>query len=138
MEDAILIDPGLDFQQEIEPDIHFTGDKDLIRQAILNVVSNAIKYNRVEGFVNVSVRLFDEAVEIEITNAGDAIPADCAAKLFDRFFRGERARQAQKEGRGLGLSLAREFIRAHKGTLSLVRNETDAISFLIHLPTKAI
>ena len=134
MEDAVLIEPDLEFVQEIGADIHFTGDKDLLRQAILNVVTNAIKYNRADGFVKVALRAVEAAIEIEVSNAGDAIPEACAARLFDRFYRGEAVRQAQKEGRGLGLSLAREFVKAHGGSLSLERNRTDDIAFLIRIP----
>ena len=133
MEDTVLIDSNLDFQKEIENDISYTGDKDLIRQAILNVISNAIKYNRKDGFVKVALRKSAKGIEIEVVNAGEAIPKECADKVCDRFFRGEAARQAKTEGRGLGLSLAREFIKAHNGTLSLERNEADDIAFIIRL-----
>ncbi|MEX0327029.1 MAG: sensor histidine kinase [Puniceicoccaceae bacterium] len=134
MEDTVLIDPDLQFHQEIEPGVIFNGDRDLIRQAILNVISNAIKYNRVDGFVKVLLRTREDIVEIEVINAGAAIPETSAGKLFDRFFRSESARETGKEGRGLGLSLARESIKAHKGRLSLERNNEDDIAFLIQLP----
>ncbi|MEX0331526.1 MAG: ATP-binding protein [Puniceicoccaceae bacterium] len=134
MEDTVLIDPDLQFQQTIEADIVISCDRDLIRQAILNVISNAIKYNRMDGFVKVQVRSGTDLVEIEVINAGPAIPEASAEQLFDRFFRSDTARETGKEGRGLGLSLAREFVKAHKGQLSLARNREDDISFLIQLP----
>ena len=137
MEDAALIEPDLQVDQDIDPEILYTGDKDLIRQAILNVVSNAIKYNRPQGFVKLTLRRTGDWIGMEVTNAGEAIPPECADKLFDRFFRGDTARQSKAEGRGLGLSLAREFVKAHKGTLSLEGNETDAITFVIRLPERS-
>ena len=74
------------------------------------------------------------SVQLDVINSGDAIPTDKAGKLFDRFFRVDDSRNSKVEGKGLGLSLAREFVKAHNGTLELVGNETDKITFRMDLP----
>ena len=76
----------------------------------------------------------DSLVVLEVTNSGEPIPPGQVNHLFDRFYRADNATRSRVAGRGLGLALAREFARAHDGTLSLSRNEAGYISFRLELP----
>jgi signal transduction histidine kinase len=139
-EDAAAASPLLDISVNGETELPMDGDPSLLRQLVFNLISNATKYNRPGGFVRVRIvreRRDDQPrAVIEVTNAGHAIPLENAARVFDRFFRGDPARNRAVEGLGLGLSLAREFARAHGGDLTLASNSGDNITFRLELPVR--
>jgi signal transduction histidine kinase len=124
---------GLTLQHEIEPSVTVHADRALLRQVFQNLLSNAIKYNREAG--HVSLRLAREASEVVFTiiNTGAAIPAEIQPRLFERFFRGDKAHNRQTDGFGLGLNIAAEFARANHATLKLIRSEEDQTIFEVRL-----
>ncbi|MFO1437817.1 MAG: ATP-binding protein [Verrucomicrobiaceae bacterium] len=126
---------GLTLQHEIEPSVTVHADRALLRQVFQNLLSNAIKYNREAG--HVSLRLAREASEAVFTiiNTGAAIPAEIQPRLFERFFRGDKAHNRQTDGFGLGLNIAAEFARANHATLKLLRSEEDQTIFEVRLAT---
>lgn len=126
---------GLTLQHEIEPSVTVHADRALLRQVFQNLLSNAIKYNREAG--HVSLRLAREASEVVFTiiNTGAAIPAEIQPRLFERFFRGDKAHNRQTDGFGLGLNIAAEFARANHATLKLLRSEEDQTVFEVRLAT---
>jgi two-component system heavy metal sensor histidine kinase CusS len=134
IEDAELMAPEIKFERDIEDSIEVKGDRDLLRQCVFNMVTNAIKYNRENGFIRLSLRKSRFNVDLDITNTGKCIPENMAPKVFDRFVRADPSRDSKVNGRGLGLSLAREFAKAHHGTLELLHNEDDQITFRLELP----
>ena len=114
---------GLSFSSEIAPGIKVRADRVLLMQAVQNLLSNAIKYNAESG--EVSCSLSEDAGEAVVTffNTGEPIPADEQGKIFDRFYRVDKARgPAGVEGFGLGLNLSLEIVRAHGGTLRLAES----------------
>jgi two-component system heavy metal sensor histidine kinase CusS len=132
--DGKAMAPDLSFESTGEDALGLKGDPGLLRQLVYNLVSNAIKYNRPKGMVR--TRLYQEADRVcfEITNSGMAIPSRDASRIFERFFRMDPSRNTAIPGRGLGLSLAQEFARAHGGHLELVANADEAITFRLELP----
>jgi signal transduction histidine kinase len=108
------------------------GDRALLRMALMNLIKNAITYNEKGGSVTLSLVL-SKAVEFTICNTGPGIaPAD-QPKVFDRFFRGSLPRTQSPDGLGLGLSLAREVILAHKGKLLLKESTSGHTCFSVEL-----
>lgn len=95
------------------------GDKLMIRRAISNLLSNAIRYTPNGGVINVEIDRADaDAVRITVDNPGDEIPPESLPRLFDRFFRVDPARQRDSEGAGLGLAITRSIVEAHGGKIS--------------------
>lgn len=120
VEDAQILaaDSDIKFHMEIEDGIKVRGDRALLRMALLNLIKNAIAYNEQGGSVSLSLVLRKE-VEFTICNTGPGIaPAD-QPRIFERFFRGAFHGSQSPDGLGLGLSLAREIILAHRGKLLL-------------------
>src|SRR5882672_11063242 len=95
------------------------GDRHLLRELLLNLADNAIKYNRPNGSVEFVLRRNDENVELKISNSGEGIPPEALPRVFDRFFRGDSAHSSAVDGCGLGLSIAQWITGAHGGKLSL-------------------
>lgn len=135
-EDAGLLagEQRIQFSCAIEKKLVIDADRVLLMQAVQNLVSNAIKYNRPGGRADLSCSKSGSMIILEVGNTGPAIPADHQAAIFERFHRVAQARADAPEGSGLGLNLAREIINAHKGTLELLSGEADAIRFRITIP----
>ncbi|MFN6561835.1 MAG: ATP-binding protein [Nostoc sp. ChiSLP01] len=119
VEDVELLAPHLSLQSDIPDGLKVQGDRDLLIQVLQNLLSNAIKYNLPNGWIKIHAHQNQTTLQIKITNASKDIPASDRSRLFDRFYRGDHARTRKVEGIGLGLSLAREIVRAHGGDLTL-------------------
>ncbi|GHB90326.1 hypothetical protein GCM10007047_01270 [Cerasicoccus arenae] len=136
-EDIPLINPELEFEAHIAPGVIVLGDFDLLRLLAQNLLVNAIRYNCRDGWMRVTLSFSGEQMELTIANTASPIPADQAARLFDRFYRADAAR-ANSGGSGLGLSLAREIAEAHQADLALCRNDGDVVAFRLRMACQQI
>jgi len=98
-----------------------------------NLASNAVKYNHDGGLVRFELLAEAGHVLIRIANTGVQIPPADRDRIFERFYRADPARSGRVEGTGLGLSLAREIIRAHGGNLSLESSDDQLTRFILSL-----
>ena len=134
VEDVELLAPHLSVKNDIPPKLKVQGDRDLLMQVLQNLVSNAIKYNLANGWIDISAKATQKTLHITIANASKEIPKSDRDRLFERFYRGDPARTRQVEGIGLGLSLAREIARAHRGDLTLNSTSDGQTAFTLTLP----
>lgn len=126
----VLAEPArLDFEIDLGRGIQVLADPALLRTALLNLFSNAVKYNEPGGRIRATLTARDQQVVFEIGNSGPGIPETDRARIFTRFHRGDSARQRTIDGVGLGLSLAREIVRAHGGELDLLQSHDGWTSF---------
>jgi len=126
--------PDIDFCLEEGGALETRADRGLVRQILLNLLSNGARYNREGGRVTVSMKQSRGQTLLEVENTGPAIPEELRERIFDRFSRGDVSRERTDGGLGLGLSLAMEFARAMNGDLRLVSPAEDAIRFELELP----
>jgi two-component system, OmpR family, heavy metal sensor histidine kinase CusS len=134
LEDIELLAPHLEIQTEIGDGLCVQGDRDLLIQALQNLISNAIKYNLPNGWIRIEAHRQGATVSITISNCSQDIPISDRDRIFDRFHRGDPARTRKVEGIGLGLSLAREIARAHGGDLTLDPTLSGQTAFTLTLP----
>jgi signal transduction histidine kinase len=134
VEDARMMAPGLAISGEITPGIKVEADSELFRQVLVNLISNALKYNVDNGWLKVVAIQTHEQTSIVIGNAAKDIPIEARDKIFERFYRVDSARNRKIDGTGLGLSLSREIVRAHGGELSLLNSANSKVEFLVTLP----
>ncbi|MBM3890529.1 MAG: HAMP domain-containing protein [Verrucomicrobia bacterium] len=135
-EDIGFVAPQLRVETEIQPGITVSADRALLRQAIGNLTSNAVKYNDDTGLVRLRLEAGAQDVRVTISNTGPAIPEEERPRIFERFYRASNSRSRQVDGAGLGLSLAREIARAHRGDLLLDATGESLTSFVLVLPRK--
>jgi two-component system, OmpR family, heavy metal sensor histidine kinase CusS len=133
-EDIELIAPDLEVRMEIDRNLFVNADLALLVQVLQNLISNATKYNFPDGWVNISAKQRDRSIAISIANSSKDIPIDERERIFDRFYRGDPARNRHVEGLGLGLSLAREIVYAHGGNLTLDPTPSGQTAFTLTLP----
>ena len=133
-EDAEIMGPGLNIELVLPERVVVRADSDLIRLVLNDLTGNAVKYNVSGGTLKFDLTDGKDEVRLVITNSGVAIPEDERELIFERFYRVDKSRGSRAPGTGLGLSLAREIIRAHQGTLRLEPPDKELISFSITLP----
>jgi signal transduction histidine kinase len=132
--EALAAESRLEVRFNAEPDLRVRADWPLLRQAILNLLHNAVRYNDPAGYIEVTLASRNGQVELEVSNSGPGIPASDQARVFDRFFRVDAARGRRTDGVGLGLSLAREIVGAHQGRLVLKEGRPGHTRFALTLP----
>src|SRR5215204_3559990 len=112
------------------------ADRDKIKQVILNLMSNAIKYNRTNGSVIVSGSYNDTEESIVIQDTGIGIPDDSLPHLFQKFYR-VREHEGKASGTGLGLSISKQIIQGHNGRIEVKSKMAVGTSFTVHMPRSA-
>ena len=131
----ILAEPhGIKVELETCEEISVRGDRHRLRQLLLNLADNAIKYNQPQGRVTMGLRRADDFAEFTITNTGAGIPAEILPRVFDRFFRGDPAHENTIEGCGLGLSIAQWIVSAHDGTIQIESAPSKLTTVTVRLP----
>ncbi len=131
--DLLTEEAGLTLDSSIEPDLWIHGDELMIGQAIQNLISNSLKHNQSGGFVKWTLASKEDQVAFFIENSGPSIEQREQTHIFDRFFRGQKTRSRKANGMGLGLSLAKEIVLAHQGTLHLIRSNDTSTAFELRL-----
>jgi signal transduction histidine kinase len=124
---------GLTLEHHIQPGITVHADRALVQQVFQNLLSNAIKYNRPQGRVSLKLSQQDAQTVFTVTNTGPAIPVENQQRLFERFFRGDKAHTRQTDGYGLGLNIATELARANGAELRLVSSKEDETVFEVRM-----
>ena len=112
--------------------VEIRADGAALRQVVLNLLDNAIKYNRPDGWVRIELRCDDTNATLTFENTGEVIPAALASRIFERFVRGQD-RQGN-DGAGLGLSIAKAITEAHGGTVSCEPRPEGGARFSVRLP----
>ncbi len=111
-----------------------TGDPHRLRQLLLNLIDNAVKYNRPGGKISITLTSTEQRSELLLSNTGPGIAPETLPRVFDRFFRGEAARNGEVEGCGLGLSIAQWIVAAHHGTISIDSPPGKLTAVTVRLP----
>ena len=130
---------SLQLEDAVESPIR--ADESLLRRMILNLLHNAIKYTPEGGRVTVTCRREAEEYVLSIADTGPGIPAELQPRLFERFFRADKARSRSEDdggGAGLGLSISRWIAEAHHGRLELTRSDATGSVFTAWLPADSL
>jgi heavy metal sensor kinase len=112
------------------------GDEPLLRRLLLNLLDNAIKYTPSGGAVTLDARAENGSYVVDVEDTGTGVSADARDRIFDRFYRGQRAREAGEpsSGAGLGLAIAQWIAQAHGGSVALARSDDTGSVFRVTLP----
>ena len=115
--------------------IQFKGDRDRLKQVLLNLVGNAIQYTPQGGDVRMGLARIGDQARIIVRDTGPGIPSEDLPYIFDRFYRAEKSRtRSSSPGFGLGLSIAKWIVENHGGTINVESREGQGTTFAIWLP----
>ncbi|WHY33352.1 ATP-binding protein [Cytobacillus firmus] len=143
LEDVVAIMKGkaaekeivLEYKREEKP-VYIEGDVHRLKQVFINIISNAISYTPNQGVVYISSADSDRTVLTEIRDTGIGIEAGEIPRIFERFYRVDKARSRNSGGTGLGLAIVKHLVEAHKGTISVKSEVGKGTAFIIELPKK--
>lgn len=113
------------------------GDRHRLRQLLLNLTDNAMKYNQPNGRVCFALRRSGSHAELTIANTGPGIPPEAISRVFDRFYRAGEFRNFEAEGSGLGLSIAQWIVKAHGGEIHITSPLEQLTTVTVTLPLLA-
>jgi two-component system sensor histidine kinase SenX3 len=125
---------GVVLKTDCPKGVYVKGDRNQLVSAVANLVENAIKYSGDGKLVQLLVKVADTSVSIEVIDQGIGIAAKDQQRIFERFYRVDRARSRATGGSGLGLSIVRHVIAHHGGTVSVMSEEGRGATFTVVLP----
>ncbi|HEY8540862.1 MAG TPA: HAMP domain-containing sensor histidine kinase, partial [Pseudothermotoga sp.] len=122
---------------DVSEPIFILADRKRIRQVLINLVSNGVKYSKENGndkFVKISTKIDNAFVIISISDNGIGIPEEYQQKVFEKFFRVGSALDYRTEGAGIGLTITKEIVELHGGRIWLESKVNDGSVFYVQLP----
>lgn len=127
---------GIKISYESYRDVTAEVDEVKLSLALSNLIENAVKYNIDNGWVKVSLNADPKSFYIKVADSGVGIPDDAKDRVFDRFYRVDKARSRDTGGTGLGLAIARNAIISHDGIIRLYSEQGKGTTFTVRLPIK--
>jgi two-component system sensor histidine kinase SenX3 len=125
---------AIEFEKSMNAPL-MNGDHFQLVSAVSNIVDNAVKYSDKGDLVAVSVTSTDGAVEVQVTDQGIGIPMGSLERIFERFYRVDRARSRGTGGTGLGLSIVRHVVTNHGGEVNVRSREGEGSTFILRFPS---
>jgi two-component system, OmpR family, sensor histidine kinase CiaH len=134
---ALANEHGLELTHAVPATLMVSGDRDQLRQALLILLDNAVRYTPAGGRIHVQARPDGREALLTVHDTGIGISQEALERVFERFYRGDEARNRQSGGVGLGLAIARELVTRHGGRISVTSTEGAGSTFEIRLPRGA-
>ncbi|MBU1869796.1 MAG: cell wall metabolism sensor histidine kinase WalK, partial [Candidatus Omnitrophica bacterium] len=119
---------------DLPADIMIKADKDKIEQVLTNLIDNAIKFNKQHGFVRIYCQSQDDKIKVYVEDSGSGILPKDIPRIFERFYRVDKARSRELGGTGLGLSIVKHIIELHGGSVGVESAEGLGSSFWFTIP----
>ena len=122
------------FSSQIQPELTFHGDERAIGQVISILLDNALKYSPPEGAISLTLEKRGRHLHLEVCNTAASLPSENLNRLFDRFYRADPSRSSQTGGYGIGLSIAKAVVAAHRGEITAFSRDGHSLTVSVHLP----
>jgi two-component system sensor histidine kinase CiaH len=129
--EAAVYERDLTMDYEIEPDLMLHGSSEQIKQVVMILLDNAIKYSNPKGSISLTFKKRGHELALKVTNTGEGIPAEHLERIFDRFYRIDSSRARKLGGYGLGLAIAKSIVEQHKGKISAKSVPGEKTSFMV-------
>lgn len=133
--EAVIFENNISLQYNIEPNLKAYGNSEQIKQVVMILLDNALKYTNHKGSVNVTLKKHQNNMLFSVTNTGKGIPEEYKDEIFDRFYRIDKSRSRNKGGYGLGLAIAKAIVKEHKGKISVKSVLDESTTFTVELPS---
>ncbi|MDD5477827.1 MAG: ATP-binding protein [Candidatus Omnitrophica bacterium] len=125
---------AVEIKIELPQSLEIVADKSKIEQVFANLINNAIKYNKEKGSVRIYSETLAEKIKIVVEDSGSGIPAKDIPRIFERFYRVDKARSRELGGTGLGLSIVKHIIELHSGSVGVESTEGLGSKFWFIIP----
>ncbi len=132
----IALSRGIEITYESYKDVIAEVDETKLTSALSNIIENAIKYNVDNGWIKVTLNADNKYFHVKVADSGVGIPEDCKHRVFDRFFRVDKARSRDTGGTGLGLAITKNIVLMHGGVIKLYSESGQGTTFTIKIPLR--
>lgn len=132
--EAVIFEKNIAFDYSIEPGLTVTGSSEQIKQVVMILLDNAVKYTNPKGAVTISLKKQNNEVLLSVSNTGEGIAAEHLTRIFDRFYRTDNSRARKQGGYGLGLAIAKSIVDQHKGKIYAKSVAGESATFYVQLP----
>ncbi|QSS99206.1 PAS domain-containing protein [Pontibacillus sp. ALD_SL1] len=127
---------GIGLEQTIDTEGYIDGDSARLKQVVINLVTNAINYTPSGGTIKLELKNQKDSFMISVTDSGIGIPKEDVPRIFERFYRVDKARSRNSGGTGLGLAIVKHIVEAHGGSIDVESEYQQGTAFHITLPKK--
>jgi len=134
---GLVVDSGVELEFSGAPDATVMADADALNQVFGNLIENALKYGKGGKRIRVGARLVEHEVEFCVQDFGPGIASEHLGRIFERFYRVDKARSRESGGTGLGLAIVKHIIQAHGGRIRAESELGSGASFYFTLPLAA-
>ncbi|MNW50737.1 Alkaline phosphatase synthesis sensor protein PhoR [compost metagenome] len=131
--EAVIFEKELVLNYDIEPELTAYGNPEQIKQVIMILLDNAVKYANPNGEITLSLKKTHNEMILAVTNTGEGIPPEHLPRIFDRFYRTDASRARKQGGYGLGLAIAKSIVEQHKGRIYAKSTLGQSTTFYVHL-----
>lgn len=131
--EAIIFENNIDFHYDLQPDLQCHGNNEQLKQVVMILLDNAVKYANNHGVINLSLKQHNNFLLLSVTNSGEGIPPEHITKIFDRFYRTDKSRTRKSGGYGLGLFIAKAIVEQHGGKISAQSIPGESTTFTVKL-----
>ncbi len=125
---------GITLSSEVEDNITIQADKERVKQVMINLLTNALSYTSKEGEVRLKVTDTEDVVHIQVSDTGIGISQEAIPRVFERFYRVDKARSRNTGGTGLGLAIVKHIVEVHEGTITVDSEPNNGSTFHVYLP----
>ncbi len=125
---------SIEVSNVLSADLLIMADKDRIEQVLVNLIDNAIKFNHEKGFIKIYTQDSEDKIKITVEDSGSGIPPKDVLRIFERFYRVDKARSRELGGTGLGLSIVKHIVELHGGSIGVESTEGLGSRFWFTLP----
>jgi two-component system phosphate regulon sensor histidine kinase PhoR len=125
---------NIEIKNELSASISISADKDRIEQVFTNLIDNAIKFNKEKGFIRIYSQEINGKIKVIVEDSGIGIPERDIPRIFERFYRVDKARSRELGGTGLGLSIVKHIVELHNGSVGVESTEGFGSKFWFILP----
>jgi two-component system sensor histidine kinase CiaH len=132
--EAAIFEKDRILDYNIEPDLIIKGNSAQIKQVIMILLDNALKYSNDKGKISLNLVKYNNKAILTVSNTGTGIPKEHLDQIFHRFYRVDKSRSKNSGGYGLGLSIAKTIVEQHKGKISVKSIENQVTTFTVELP----
>lgn len=127
--ESVCFENGVQFYTEIQPGLNMLGSPSAIKQVMMILLDNAVKYAGENGFVRFFLHADGDRVTLSVNNTGESIPPELIPHIFERFYRVDESRARDKGGYGLGLSIAKSIVDRHGGRITVKSDAETGSTF---------
>lgn len=132
--ESLIFENNKKLESNIDSDIFFTGNENQIKQLVVILIDNAIKYCSEKGTIKINLNKNQNKINLWVNNSAVPIPKEEQKHIFERFYRVDKSRVRENGGYGLGLSIAKEIVELHKGQILVTSDEENGTTFKIVFP----